>query len=75
MGLPQWKKFAVERIPIPSLTPTKQRVFIEMTDHILRVKAEDKASDTSQTEAEIDKRVYQLYGLTPQEISEVEERL
>ena len=75
MGLPQWKKFAVERIPIPRLTPTKQRMFIEMTDHILRVKAEDRASDTSQTEAEIDKRVYQLYGLTPQEISAVEERL
>ncbi len=75
MGLPQWKKFAVERIPIPSLTPGNQRLFIEMTDQIIRVKVKDQASNTSLTEAEIDKKVYQLYGLTPQEISEVEEHL
>ena len=75
MGLPQWKKFAVERIPIPSLTPTSQQVFIEMTDRILRDKKEDQVSDTSGTESEIDQRVYQLYGLTPEEIAEVEKRL
>ena len=57
-----------------SLLPIKQ-VFIEMTDRILRDKEEDQASDTSGTEAEIDQRVYQLYGLTPQEIAEVEKRL
>ncbi len=75
MGLPQWKKFAVERIPVPSLTPTDQRVFTKMTDLILRDKGEDQASDTSEAEAEIDRRVYQLYGLTPLEISEIEQRL
>ena len=75
MGLPQWKKFAVERIPNPKPHSYQTAGVHRNGDHILRVKAEDKASDTSQTEAEIDKRVYQLYGLTPQEISEVEERL
>ena len=75
MGLPQWKKFAVERIPVPSLTATNQQVFIEMTDGILGDKQEDQASDTSRAEAEIDQKVYQLYGLTPQEIAEVEKRL
>ena len=75
MGLPQWKKFAVERIPIPRLSSTDQKVFIQMVDRILRIKAEHQASDTSEIESEIDMRVYQLYGLTPLEISEVEERL
>ncbi len=75
MGLPQWKKFAVERIPIPSLAPTSQKAFTEMTDHILRAKGEDQGADTSESEAEIDQIVYQLYGLTPQEIVEIEQRL
>jgi len=50
-------------------------VFIEMTNRILRDKEEDQASDSSEIEAEIDQRVYQLYGLNPQEISEIEQRL
>ena len=75
MGLPQWKKFAVERISVPSASSTQQQVFIQMIDHILRAKAEDQASDTSETEAEIDEGVYQVYGLTPLEISAVEENL
>ena len=75
MGLLQWKKFAVERIPVPGVSSTHQRVFIQMIDRILRVKAENQASDTSETEAEIDEGVYQLYGLTQLEISAVEELL
>ena len=73
MGLPQWKKFAVERIPIPRLSSTDQQVFIQMVDLIFRIKTEHQASDTSEIESEIDMRVYQLYGLTDSEISEVEE--
>ena len=75
MGLPQWKKFAVERIAIPSLSFTDQQVFIQMIDRILEAKAEDHSSDTDETESEIDQRVYQLYGLTSLEISEVENSL
>ena len=75
MGLPQWKKFAVERISVPTASSTQQQVFIQMIDRILRVKAEDQTSDTSETEAEIDEGVYELYGLTPLEISAVEENL
>ena len=75
MGLLQWKKFAVERIPIPRLTSADQQEFIHTFDRILQMKDEDQASDTSETESEIDRKVYQLYGLTPGEISQVEESL
>ena len=74
MGLLQWKKFAVERIPIPRITPTEQNVFIRLIDDILQAKSEGRAFDTSETEAEIDRRVYDLYQLTSSEILATEQK-
>ncbi len=73
MGLTQWEKFAVERLSIPKISVTKQRPFICLVDHILTAKATDLNADVSATEAKIDLRVYELYGLTATEISAVEE--
>ena len=75
MGTLRWKKVYVERLPIPRITGPKQQPFIRMIDRILMAKAGNQNPDTSEAEAEIDERVYQLYGLTPLEISVVEERL
>ena len=72
MGLMQWKKFAVERLPIPKISPAKQRPFITLVDSILKAKAADSKADTTKQEAEIDRLVYKLYGLTEEEISAVE---
>ena len=68
MGLLQWKKFAVERIPIPKISRPEQSLFIQVVDGILQAKAEDMNFDSSEAEAEIDRRVYELYGLTSSEI-------
>ncbi len=75
MGLPQWKKFAVERIPIPKPSLSQERAFQCKIDWILQTKEKDSESDTSVTEREVDRMVYQLYGLTSLEVSEVEERV
>ena len=75
MGLPQWKKFAVERIPIPRVSEAEQGSFVELVDRILATRAADADADTSEREREIDRLVYGLYGLTPQEVSAVEESL
>ena len=40
----------------------------------LKAKASDPAADTGEQEAEIDRLVYALYGLTREEIKAVEER-
>ena len=72
LGLIQWKKFAVERLPIPKISVAQQKPFIKLIDHILQIKAANPAADTSALEAEIDRLVYQLYGLTPEEIAVVE---
>ena len=74
VGLTQWKKFAVERLPVPQISATKQRPFITLVDHILSAKTADPKADTTEQEAEIDRLVYGLYGLTPKEIAAVEGR-
>ena len=80
MGLMQWKKFAVERLPIPKISPTEQRPFVRLVDTILTAKvcpvprhgAADPKTDTTEQEAQIDRMVYELYGLTTEEIAAVE---
>ncbi len=67
MGLMQWKRFVVERIPIPKLAADEQRPFVALVDHILAAKDADPAADTSALEREIDRLVYDLYGLTDSE--------
>ncbi len=72
MGLTQWDKFTVERLPIPRISATKQRPFIRLLDRILHAKAADPSADTAEQEVEIDRLVYGLYGLTDEEIRAVE---
>ena len=47
-------------------------VVISLVDHILSLKKENPYADTSALEAEIDQLVYQLYGLTDEEIAIIE---
>lgn len=50
-----------------------QQEFITLVDQILSLKKENPQADTSQLEEEIDKLVYQLYELTPEEIKIVQQ--
>ena len=48
VGLTQWKKFAVERLPIPQIPTAKQRPFIRLVDSILEAKDADPKADTGE---------------------------
>ena len=48
--------------------------FITLVDQILAAKKKDPNADTSALERQIDKMVYELYGLTPEEIEIMEGR-
>ena len=72
MGTLRWKKVYVETIPIPKISTAKQRPFIRLVERILQIKASDPSADTTKPEAEIDRLVYELYGLTEEEITAVE---
>lgn len=71
MGLIQWQKFIVETIPIPKISSAEQRPFIRLVNRILKAKADDPNADTGKLEGEIDRLVYQLYGLTEEEVEKV----
>ena len=69
MGTFQWKKVYLETIPIPQIPAAKQRPFVRLVDSILQAKASDPSADITESEAEIDRLVYELYGLTQEEIA------
>ena len=62
-----WKK-----LPIPDVSASLQAPIIELVDRILKAKSVKADADTSADEAEIDKLLYELYGLTDAGIATVE---
>lgn len=61
-----------KQLPIPDVSPEQQEPVIELVDQILAKKLADADTDVSALENEIDKLVYSLYELTPEEIAIVE---
>lgn len=62
----------VAEFPIKVISLNAQKPFITLVDQILSAKRENPQADTSELEGEIDKKVYELYGLTREEIAVVE---
>ena len=75
LGLTRWQRFTVERIPIPKVTTAEQELFIKLVDEILAAKAADPEVDTAPLEWQIDRLVYDLYGLTDEEDTAIERSL
>ncbi|MGR3913091.1 MAG: Eco57I restriction-modification methylase domain-containing protein [Gammaproteobacteria bacterium] len=67
---------AIKPIHIPKISADNRRVagrMEDLVDQILAAKSKTPDADTTALEAEIDQLVYQLYQLTPAEISVVEQ--
>ena len=64
----------MSQIPVPKFNESQSKAIERLTNQILTAKATDPTADTSAWEAEIDRLVYALYGLTDAEIALVEER-
>ncbi len=69
-GALRWIKQYVENLPIPQLSKPKQKPFENLVNNVLEAKIANK--DTSKIESEIDRLVYDLYGLNAEEIALVE---
>lgn len=54
------------------LAKVQQQPFINIVNKLLQAKKDNPQADTSKLEAEIDKLMYELYGLTEEEIAVVE---
>ncbi|MEJ2499423.1 MAG: TaqI-like C-terminal specificity domain-containing protein [Sulfurovaceae bacterium] len=57
-------------LPIPTIDKNNQKPLITLVDTIIKLKKEGK--DTAELEAQIDAMVYELYGLTDEEVKVVE---
>ena len=66
------KAATIESLPIAVGTREQQKEIALKVDSILNTKAEDKQADISSTENEIDHLVYELYGLSEEDIKIVE---
>jgi len=62
----------LRNLPIPLIKIDNQKPIINIVERILSAKNENPAADTSALETEIDRVVYELYGLTEEEIAIVE---
>ena len=65
----------VQFLNVPLFIPSveKQNSIIHLVDQIIYTKQNNVDADTSHLEDEIDKLVYQLYNLTPEEIAIIEQ--
>ena len=69
---PEIQTYLYEQLPIPEATSTKQQPIVELVDIILAKKKQNPQADTSVEENAINQLVYQLYGLSKEEISLIE---
>ncbi|MFH1444502.1 MAG: TaqI-like C-terminal specificity domain-containing protein [Candidatus Peregrinibacteria bacterium] len=66
----------LDSLPLPDSSLTKEQHDIESyVDRALEAKKGNPKADTKQIEAEIDKLVYQIYGLTEEEIRTLEKSI
>ena len=65
----------LRKFPIKVISTEEQNQFIELVDKILTIKKHSPTADTTTLEFEIDQLVYELYGLTEEEVGIVENSL
>lgn len=61
-------------IPVKRVSVKEQNPFVDIVDRILTAKKRNSEADTTTWEREIDQLVYELYGLTNEEIAIVEDK-
>ena len=69
---PKIKIGEINEIPIHKGSEKYNKMIAEIVDQILTLKSQDPSADTTSLEAEIDRMVYDLYGLTEEERKIVE---
>jgi len=67
--------YELEHLPIPVLDTKSRTMIAGLVDQLLTAKDAELDADTSALEIEIDRLVYDLYGLTEEEIAAVEARV
>ena len=69
---PYLRKSQIEFIPIPVIPLSEQQPIIDLVNQILSAKQANPAADTTELERKIDLLVYELYGLSEEEVKIIE---
>jgi len=69
-----FSKHMINNLPLPKIPSETKESIVNIVNQILSIKHKNPDSDTSSLESAIDLLVYQLYGLTDEEIALVEGR-
>lgn len=70
---PEFRIFDLNKqIPIKKATASQQNPIISIVKQIVNIKQNDPLADVSSFEREIDQKVYELYGLGPEEIAVID---
>jgi len=72
VGKMRYKKAFLEQVPIPYPTEMQESKISNLVDAIIAQKKQSPNNDTNPLENQIDQMIYQLYGLTEEEIEIVE---
>jgi len=75
MGTTQWRKYAVEQLPIPPIEKVSKKSlaqFIELVEHRCNVNSDESLEETSMLEEKLDEMAYEIFGLAPQEVDYIE---
>ena len=67
-------KSTIEQLPFKIAEDESQTIIINNVKTILKAKSANPSADTTALESEIDRLVYQLYGLTEEEIAIIERK-
>ena len=73
MGLTEWTIVTVERLPIPKIGLDRQAPLLNLIDLIMQI-TDSGSGDAMDLDAKIDSLVYDLYGLTEEEVRAVSGR-
>lgn len=71
-GIYEYFPNTIERYPIVVASKEKQEEVAALVDNIIKIKKNNSSIDTSSIENQIDKIVYELYGLNEEEIAIIE---
>ncbi|WP_310380849.1 Eco57I restriction-modification methylase domain-containing protein [Flavobacterium sp.] len=72
MGTNRWKKYKIELLPIKQPSEDQEKEIQNLVNQILKSKKSNLQLTTTDLEYKIDQLVYQLYNLTEEEISIIE---
>jgi hypothetical protein len=71
-GTRELRKVFFDKIPVKQIAEEAEKPFKELVLQILELKKQNPTANTKELESQIDQLVYELYGLTEEEIRIVE---